>query len=92
MVLFFSIIESKLILPAHLAHANIGEIDEDEIFSPYSSVAWYKWPKKLFQRANRSVQKNLHVIIKYKYAPWFVHRNTIYPAFCMFVYVLLVRK
>ena len=67
--LFFSIIESKLILPAHLAHANIGEIDEDEIFSPYSSVAWYKWPKKLFQRANRSVQKNLHVIIKYKYAP-----------------------
>ena len=67
--LFFSIIESKLILPAHLAHANIGEIDEDEIFSPYSSVAWYKWPKKLFQRANRPVQKNLHVIIKYKYAP-----------------------
>ena len=67
--LFFSIIESKLILPAHLAHANIGEIDEDEIFSPYSSVAWYKWPKKLFQRANRNVQKNLHIIIKYKYAP-----------------------
>ena len=47
--LFFSIIESKLILPAHLAHANIGEIDEDEIFSPYSSVAWYRWPKNYFK-------------------------------------------
>ena len=33
--LFFSIIESKLILPAHLAHARIDEIDEDVIFSPF---------------------------------------------------------
>ena len=67
--LFFSIIESKLILPAHLAYAKIDEINEEEIFSPYSNIPWYKRPSRLFQRANRFVQNNLHSIIKNKYAP-----------------------
>ena len=67
--LFFSIIESKLILPAHLAHARIDEIDEDVIFSPYASIPWYKRPARLFQRANRNVQNSLNYVIEYKYAP-----------------------
>ena len=67
--LFFSIIESKLILPAHLAYAKIDEINEEEIFSPYSNIPWYKRPSRLFQRANRLVQNNLHSIIENKYAP-----------------------
>ena len=67
--LFFSIIESKLILPAHLAYAKIDEINEEEIFSPYSDIPWYKRPSRLFQRANRFVQNNLHSIIENKYAP-----------------------
>ena len=67
--LFFSIIESKLILPAHLAYARIDEINEEEIFSPYSNIPWYKRPSRLFQRANRFVQNNLHSIIENKYAP-----------------------
>ena len=67
--LFFSIIESKLILPAHLAYAKIDEINEEEIFSPYSNIPWYKRPSRFFQRANRFVQNNLHSIIENKYAP-----------------------
>ena len=67
--LFFSIIESKLILPAHLAYTKIDEINEEEIFSPYSNIPWYKRPSRLFQRANRFVQNNLHSIIENKYAP-----------------------
>ena len=67
--LFFSIIESKLILPAHLAYAKIDEINEEEIFSPFSNIPWYKRPSRLFQRANRFVQNNLHSIIENKYAP-----------------------
>ena len=67
--LFFSIIESKLILPAHLAYAKIDEINEQEIYSPYSNIPWYKRPSRLFQRANRFVQNNLHSIIENKYAP-----------------------
>lgn len=67
--LFFSIIESKLILPAHLAHARIDEIDEDVIFSPYANIPWYKRPSRLFQRANRNVQNSLNYVIENKYAP-----------------------
>lgn len=67
--LFFSIIESKLILPAHLAHSRIDEINEDEIFSPYENIPWYKRPSRLFQRANRIVQRNLQHVIENKYTP-----------------------
>ena len=34
--LLFSLIESKLILPAHLAHTKIAPVNEEEIFAPYS--------------------------------------------------------
>ena len=67
--LIFSIIESKLILPAHLAHANIPDIDEDMIFSSYYNIPWYKRPSRFFQRVNRIVQRNLQNIIQNKYAP-----------------------
>ena len=67
--LFFSIIESKLILPAHLAHSSIPDIDENVIFSSYYNIPWYKRPSRFFQRANRVVQRNLQNIIQNRYAP-----------------------
>ena len=67
--LFFSIIESKLILPSHLAHSSIPDIDEGVIFSSYYNIPWYKRPSRFFQRANRVVQRNLQNIIQNKYAP-----------------------
>jgi multidrug efflux pump subunit AcrB len=67
--LMFSLVESKLILPAHLVHANIGEVDEVEIFSPYRTVPWYRRPGKFFQRIQRHVQHFLQALIHQHYQP-----------------------
>ena len=37
--LFFSLVESKLILPAHLANARITPIDEDDLFHPQRKIS-----------------------------------------------------
>lgn len=68
--LLFSLVESKLILPAHLVHAKIKPVDEAEIFSPYNSVAWWRRPAKFFQRLQRHVQHGLHTVIHNWYKPW----------------------
>ncbi len=67
--LIFSLIESKLILPAHLAHSKITPVDETEIFKPYRSVAFWHWPGKLLERAQRHTQHGLHWIIDRIYTP-----------------------
>lgn len=67
--LLFSLVESKLILPAHLAHAKISKIDEDEIFAPYRSVPWYRRISKFFQRIQRHVQHGLQAVIHRYYKP-----------------------
>ena len=67
--LMFSLVESKLILPAHLAHARIKEIDENEIFRPLKEVAWKSRVPRLFQRLNRYVQRGLQHIIEKRYRP-----------------------
>jgi multidrug efflux pump subunit AcrB len=67
--LIFSLVESKLILPAHLVHAKIKPVDEQEIFSPYKTVHPIRWPVKLFQRAQRHVQHGLHKTIHDFYQP-----------------------
>ena len=36
--LLFSLVESKLILPAHLVHASIPDVDEDDLFRPQRSI------------------------------------------------------
>ena len=53
----FSIVESKLILPAHLAQATIKPITEAVIYSPYTGIPWYKRPARFFQRINRNIQE-----------------------------------
>jgi multidrug efflux pump subunit AcrB len=36
--LMFSLVESKLILPAHLVHANIKPVDEEDLFNPQREI------------------------------------------------------
>ncbi len=67
--LLFSLVESKLILPAHLVHANIKSVDEQEIFRPLSEIAWYKRLPRVFQRLNRYVQHGLQRLIHDHYEP-----------------------
>ena len=67
--LIFSIIESKLILPAHLAQATIKPINEAVIYSPYAGIPWYKRPARFFQRINRNIQGKLQSLIQNYYKP-----------------------
>ena len=67
--LFFSLVESKLILPAHLAHSTIRDIDEKAIFRPYSEMEWRERPARFFQRLNRHTQHGLHRFVATRYRP-----------------------
>ncbi len=67
--LLFSLVESKLILPAHLVHANIQPVDEKKIFAPYRSDNPVHWPVKFGQRVQRHVQHGLHSLIHDTYKP-----------------------
>jgi multidrug efflux pump subunit AcrB len=67
--LMFSLIESKLILPAHLVHTRIPPIDEAEIFRPYRDVPWYRWAPRFFQRLNRNIHTGMHNFIHKRYRP-----------------------
>ena len=67
--LMFSLVESKLILPAHLVHANIKEIDEVTLFDPTLKVARWRRVPRFFQRQQRKFQHWLHALIHNKYAP-----------------------
>lgn len=67
--LMFSLVESKLILPAHLVHANILPVDEKEIFSPYDKSKPLRCVSKSLQRLQRHVQHGLHSFIHNIYKP-----------------------
>src|SRR5690606_12772254 len=67
--LLFSLIESKLILPAHLARARIKPVDEAAIFSPYRDVGLLRRVPKFFQRIQRRFQHGLQGLIHDKYTP-----------------------
>jgi multidrug efflux pump subunit AcrB len=68
--LVFSLVESKLILPAHLAHTKIEPIDEAVIFAPYrTSLNPLSWVKKAYQRSQRHTQHALHWVIDRVYDP-----------------------
>ena len=67
--LMFSLVESKLILPAHLVHARIKPIDEKDLFNPRRDIGrWEKFPR-FFQRIQRRTQHGLHSLIHCRYAP-----------------------
>jgi multidrug efflux pump subunit AcrB len=67
--LMFSLVESKLILPAHLVHANILPVDEKAIFSPYNKSQPLRCVAKVFQRMQRHVQHGLNSFIHNIYKP-----------------------
>ena len=67
--LVFSLIESKLILPAHLVHANIPDIDEDDLFHPQREIRIGERIPRAFLKVQRHVQHGLHSLIHDYYKP-----------------------
>jgi len=67
--LLFSLLESKLILPAHLARANISEIDEDDLFHPQRKIGFREGFSRFFLKIQRHVQHGLHHLIQDWYKP-----------------------
>ena len=68
--LAFSLVESKLILPAHLVHARIADVDEDDLFDPQRAIPWYERPGRFFLKIQRHVQHGLQRLIHNGYRPW----------------------
>ncbi len=67
--LIFSLIESKLILPAHLAHANIKPIDEEDLFNPQREIGRLERIPRFFMKIQRHVQHGMHKVIDDWYGP-----------------------
>ncbi len=67
--LLFSLVESKLILPAHLVHARIPDIDEDDLFNPQREVRLAERVPRFFLKIQRHVQHGLHKVIHDYYRP-----------------------
>jgi multidrug efflux pump subunit AcrB len=67
--LIFSLVESKLILPAHLARAKIERVDEDELFNPQQHVSLLRRIPRVFLKIQRHVQHGLHALIHDYYRP-----------------------
>lgn len=68
--LTFSLIESKLILPAHLVQANIPPVDEDDLFRPQRKIGVFERIPRFFLKVQRHVQHGLHKLIHDIYKPW----------------------
>jgi len=67
--LMFSLVESKLILPAHLVYARIKPVDEEDLFNPQREVGrWARIPR-FFQKIQRRTQHGFHWLIHRRYAP-----------------------
>jgi len=67
--LMFSLVESKLILPAHLVQANIQPIDEDDLFHPTRRIGVRERIPRFFLKIQRHVQHGLHYVIDRGYRP-----------------------
>ena len=67
--LLFSLVESKLILPAHLVHARIPDIDEDDLFNPQRRPGLLERVPRFFLKIQRHVQHGLHKVIHDYYRP-----------------------
>ena len=67
--LVFSLVESKLILPAHLVHAKIKPIDEEDLFNPTREVGYWERIPRFFQKLQRRTQHGLHRLIHDHYKP-----------------------
>ena len=67
--LLFSLVESKLILPAHLVHAKIEPVDEEDLFNPQRYIPLLQRIPRFFQKIQRRVQHGLHRLIHNRYRP-----------------------
>jgi len=67
--LIFSLIESKLILPAHLAHTKLHHLPPDELYKPYREMSFLIRPVRFFQRIQRGFQNKLDYFIHQVYKP-----------------------
>jgi len=67
--LMFSLVESKLILPAHLVHAKIEPVDEDDLFNPQRHISLLQRVPRFFQKIQRRTQHGLHRVIHDYYRP-----------------------
>jgi multidrug efflux pump subunit AcrB len=67
--LIFSLIESKLILPAHLARARISDVDEDDLFQPQRKIGFWESIPRFFLKINRRVQHGMQHVIHQYYKP-----------------------
>jgi len=68
--LLFSLVESKLILPAHLVHTKINPVDEQDLFNPQRPVGRWERIPRAFLKMQRRVQRALAAIIEHWYRPW----------------------
>lgn len=68
--LTFSLIESKLILPAHLVNAHIPPVDEDDLFHPQRVIGFFERIPRAFLKVQRHVQHGLQSVIYDYYKPW----------------------
>ncbi len=67
--LVFSLIESKLILPAHLVRATIEPVDEDDLFHPQHKVSMLRRIPRFFLKIQRHAQHGLQSLIRDYYRP-----------------------
>jgi multidrug efflux pump subunit AcrB len=67
--LIFSLIESKLILPAHLVHAKIKPVDEEDLFNPQRHIPVIMRIPRFFQKIQRRTQHGLNRVIHDYYRP-----------------------
>jgi multidrug efflux pump subunit AcrB len=67
--LLFSLVESKLILPAHLVQAKIPDVDEEDLFRPQRQIPMRERPGRAFLKVQRRVQHGLHKVIHDYYKP-----------------------
>ena len=68
--LIFSLVESKLILPAHLVQARIPPVDEDDLFNPQRPIGFFERIPRFFLKIQRRVQHGLYKLIHDIYRPW----------------------
>ena len=67
--LMFSLVESKLILPAHLSTAHIPDVDEDDLFNPQRKIGFFERLPRFFLKIQRRVQHGLQNVIQDIYRP-----------------------
>ncbi len=67
--LLFSLVESKLILPAHLVHTRIEPVDEEDLFNPQRKIGLFERIPRFFLKIQRHVQHGLERTIDDWYRP-----------------------